>query len=185
MLRDFALQSMLGGAWLVLAVSGVRHMYDREALADDLRRHGLIRGRSRDAIKHLLPPAELLLGAVGAAGALSGAQSRGQAMVAIHLAGCAVFMSFAGYLALLRSLDPTAACGCTSYSPTPVNALQIARPLLLALALVLGVLLDGTGGAAGTAAHGLLVSSAAVAVGALMWVAPELSIQQQARGAWK
>ncbi|MEV0495469.1 MauE/DoxX family redox-associated membrane protein [Streptomyces atratus] len=153
---------------LSLLMGAGSHAARPAALGEALRVHGVLGPRFRRFAAAVLPFAEGVLGAVGAAALLTGHQRGLQAVLAV---GTALFGLYAGYTRHVLALGRGGPCGC-SHQDVPVSRWVTRRAAALAGLASAGAVIAGAGPVQLSAAELITLLLAAPACTVLLWSLP-------------
>lgn len=155
-------------AVLSLLMGAGSHAARPAALGEALRVHGVLGPRLRRLAAAVLPFAEGVLGAVGAATLLTGHQWALQAVLA---AGAALFGLYAGYTRHVLALGRGGPCGC-SRRDLPLSRWVTRRAAALAGLALAGAVIAGAGPVHLSTAELITLMLAAPACTVLLWSLP-------------
>ncbi|MFD9545088.1 MauE/DoxX family redox-associated membrane protein [Streptomyces sp. NPDC060022] len=153
---------------LTLLMGAGSHVASPAALGDALWAHGVLGPRSRRVAAVVLPVAEGVLGAAGAAALLTGHQRGLQAALAV---GAALFALYAGYARHVLALGRGGPCGCSGRD-VPLSRWVTRRAAALAVLAMTGAAVIGTGPVRLSTAELITLMLAAPACTALLWSLP-------------
>ncbi|WP_326734718.1 MauE/DoxX family redox-associated membrane protein [Streptomyces sp. NBC_01022] len=153
---------------LTLLMGAGSHAASPAALGDALWAHGVLGPRFRRSAAVVLPVAEGVLGAAGAAALVTGHQ---RGLQAVLVAGAAVFALYAGYTRHVLALGRGGPCGCSGQD-VPLSRWVTRRAAALAVFAVSGAAVVGAGPVRLSTAELITLMLAAPACTALLWSLP-------------
>ncbi|GAA2921151.1 MauE/DoxX family redox-associated membrane protein [Streptomyces argenteolus] len=153
---------------LTLLMGAGSHAASPAALGDALWAHGVLDPRLRRLAAIILPVAEGVLGAAGAAALLTGHQRGLQTVLA---AGAALFGLYAAYTRHVLALGRGGPCGCSGQD-VPLSRWVTRRAAALAVLATTGALVVGAGPVRLSTAELITLVLAAPACTALLWSLP-------------
>ncbi|MET7365666.1 MauE/DoxX family redox-associated membrane protein [Streptomyces sp. NPDC005566] len=153
---------------LTLLMGAGSHAAGPAALGDALWAHGVLGPRSRRSAAVVLPVAEGVLGAGGAAALLTGHQWALQVVLA---SGAALFGIYAGYTRHVLALGRGGPCGCSGRD-VPLSRWVTRRAAALAVLATTGAVVVGLGPVRLSTTELITLMLAAPACTALLWSLP-------------